>query len=563
MRRERKRMGDMLLAEGAVTEEQISHALNESKNDGLKLGEELIRLGYVTADRIAEVLSNQLLIPRVNLSETYIDESFVKIIQGDVLRKYGMIPLSYDKDSMNMVKVAMADPMDMHAIDDFSIITNLQVEPVIATKFEIDTALDRYYADAETAKVLERYKIEHKEDMVEIDDTEDSAEIENSPIVLLVRSMLQQAARQRASDIHIEPLEAALRIRFRIDGVLYERFKYDVEMLSAIMARIKIISGMDISEKRKPQDGRLSMVSDHVEYDVRVSVLPTIYGEKCVMRLAQKKALTRDKSELGFFPEELQKFDHLLNRPNGILLVTGPTGSGKSTTLYTVLNELNAEDVNIITVEDPVEANINGVNQVQVNPKADLTFASSLRSILRQDPDIIMIGEIRDGETAKIAVQASITGHLVVSTLHTNSAASAMIRLEDMGVESYLLADSVFGIIAQRLVRRLCPHCKTEDYATADEKEAMHIEPSRPFKLYRPCGCDKCGQTGYNGRIGVYEILPVTPAIRDLIHSKASTDKIKETAEAEGMTTLIDNARKLVEEGITSPNEMIRITLDN
>jgi type IV pilus assembly protein PilB len=375
--------------------------------------------------------------------------------------------------------------------------------------------------------------------------------------------MMHQAARQRASDVHIEALEKIVRVRFRIDGVLHERFKYDIEMLSAIIARIKIIGGMDISEKRKPQDGRFTMVVDHVEYDVRVSILPTQFGEKCVMRLAQKKALDRDKRDLGLSPEDEKKFDALLHNPNGILLVTGPTGSGKSTTLYTVLNELNSEDVNIITVEDPIEANINGINQVQVNNKADLTFASALRSILRQDPDIIMIGEIRDGETAKIAVQASITGHLVVSTLHTNSSAGAMSRMMDMGVDSYLLADSVFGVIAQRLVRRLCPNCKREDLATEEEKALMNEPLDQPLRLYRPCGCEKCGNTGYTGRIGVYEILSVTSEIRHMIHDKKSADEIHDKAVEQGMVTLRGNAKRLVLEGVTSFPEMMRITFEN
>ena len=570
MRVERKRMGDMLVAEGAVTEEQISEALELAKKDGTKLGEKLIQLGYVTEDSVAQALSNQLNIPRVNLSEEYIDESFVKLVQGDMLRRNSMIPLSYDKTNMNRVVVAMSDPMDMRAVDDFIIVTNLQVEPVIATKYEIDMALDKYYSDAETAEVLERYKREHQGREEEEEDS--SAQVDNSPIVLLVRSMMQQAARQNASDIHIEAMEKSVRVRFRIDGVLHERFRYDIEMLPAIIARIKIVGGMDISEKRKPQDGRVSIKVDNVEYDIRLSVLPTVYGEKCVMRLAQKQVMTKDKSQLGLRGKNIEEFNQLLKNPNGILLVTGPTGSGKTTTLYTVLHELNNDNVNIITVEDPVEANIQGVNQVQVNPKAELTFASALRSILRQDPDIIMIGEIRDGETAKIAVQASITGHLVVSTLHTNSSAGAIVRLMDMGVENYLLADSVFGVIAQRLVRRLCPDCKKQVPLTDDTRQLLRgndtvddtaEEWAQTPYIYEPCGCDKCSMTGYAGRIGVYEILKVTPKIRQQIHENASADDIRKAAVEEGMLTLSANARRLVYEGVTSLNEMLRITYEN
>ncbi len=561
MRVQRKRMGDMLLAEHVVTEEQIEQALVEAKKDGMLLGEKLLQLGFVTADSIAQVLSNQLQMERVHLAETYIDDSFVKLIPGEVLRKYSMIPIGYVKDNVNRVYVAMSDPMDMGAMDEFSIITGLQAEPVIATKFEIESAIDRYYADAETAKVLERYKLEHQEEKEE--DEANNQNVDNSPVVLLVRSMMEQAARQNASDIHIEAMERAVRVRFRIDGVLYERFRYDAEMLPAIIARIKIISGMDISEKRKPQDGHVSMEVDRNIYDIRVSVLPTVYGEKCVMRLAQKNALTKDKSELGLTDRDIQVFNELLKNPNGILLVTGPTGSGKTTTLYTVLNELNREDVNIVTIEDPVEANIGGINQVQVNNKAELTFAGALRSILRQDPDIIMIGEIRDGETAKIAVQASITGHLVVSTLHTNSSAGSIVRLMDMGVENYLLADAVFGVISQRLVRKLCPNCRKPKELSQTDRILLGLDDFQEAHIFEPCGCEKCGQTGYVGRTGIYEILRVTPQIRKKIHDRASADEIRDAAVDDGMVSLQENARRLVLNGVTSISEMMRVTYEN
>jgi len=566
MRRERKRMGDMLIDEGLVTPDQIEYALKAAKADGMMLGEKLIQLGYVTQESVADALSNQLGLPRVHLSEITINEDLLKVVPGEVLRKYTMIPIDYSENNINMVKVAMADPMNMGAFDNFTIVTNLQVDACVASRYEIESALDKYYTDDETRKVMERFKSERRREFGDEEEKEDRIledQVDKSPIVQLVRQMMQQAARQRASDVHIEPMEKEIRVRFRIDGVLHERFHYEPETASAITARIKIVSGMDISEKRKPQDGRMSMVVDHIEYDIRVSMLPTVYGEKCVMRLAQKKALNKDKKDLGLTPEDERKFNQLLKNPNGIFLVTGPTGSGKSTTLYTVLNELNSEDVNIVTVEDPVEANIAGINQVQVNNKAELTFANALRSILRQDPDIIMIGEIRDGETAEIAVQASITGHLVVSTLHTNSSAGAMSRLIDMGVDSYLLADSIFGVIAQRLVRRLCDNCKQETEASIEEKHLMGLDEQRPFKMYKPCGCEKCGQTGYAGRIGVYEILTVTPRIKGLIHSNASADEIRDAAVAEGMDTLRVNSLKLVARGITSFQEAMRITFEN
>lgn len=565
IRREKKRLGDMLIDARVITEEQLGEALAKGKENGKKIGENLIEMGFTTEAEIAKALSSQLQIELVDVSSFTIPEDVLNLVSDSVLRKHVMIPYEFDKVNPNVVHVAMADPMDMLALDDFSIITNLQPEASVATPREIMLALDKYYGDSEAMKAAQEYAKE-REGVAARNAEEDEAanqDINNSPIVLLVNSIIEQAARLRASDIHIEALETKVRVRYRIDGALYEKASYAVSLLPAIMARLKIIGGMDISEKRKPQDGRITLVIDRREYDIRVSILPTVFGEKCVMRLAQKQALTRNKQELGFEPDELAAFDHILQNPNGILLVTGPTGSGKSTTLYTALSELNREDVNIITVEDPVEANIDGINQVQTNVKADLTFASALRSILRQDPDIIMIGEIRDGETAGIAVQASITGHLVVSTLHTNSAAGTISRLEDMGIESYLLADSLIGIIAQRLVRRLCPNCKKEHMLTDEEKDLMEIPKYKEVKVYEPCGCEACERTGYKGRIGIYEIMTVTPKLKSMIARNVAADDLKEAAMAEGMHTLRQSAARKVLEGVTSVNEMIRTTFEN
>lgn len=564
LRNQKKRIGDMLIDEHVITEEQLLQALPVAKEKKKKIGETLIEMGFTTETEIAKALSVQLGIPRIDLSAITIPEDVLSLVSESVLRKHIMVPYAYDDVNPNIIHVAMSDPMDMIALDDISIITNLQPEPAVATAHDILLVLDKYYGDSEAQKMAEVYAAERKELLNK--NQEDEAynqDVNNSPVVLLVNSMIEQAARQRASDIHIEALENIVRVRFRIDGALYEKFKYDIHLLPAIIARLKIIGGMDISEKRKPQDGRITMVIDRVEYDIRVSILPTVFGEKCVMRLAQKKALTRNKKDLGLAEDDLRAFDNILKNPNGILLVTGPTGSGKSTTLYTALSELNNEDVNIITVEDPVEANIDGINQVQVNPKAELTFASALRSILRQDPDIIMIGEIRDGETAQIAVQASITGHLVVSTLHTNSAAATISRLEDMGIESYLLADSLVGIIAQRLVRRLCPNCKKEHHATAEEKKVMNIDENGDILIYEATGCEKCDNTGYTGRIGIYEILTVTQNIKNMISRRATADEIARAAQTEGMHTLRQSATKLVLEGTTSYKEMLRTTFEN
>lgn len=559
--RKKLRLGDVLVNSGVITEEELKKGLERQKNSGRKLGETLVDEGFATEENIAKALSSQLHYDMIDLQNVSIEEDVLSLVPASVLKKYKAIPFEYSPDNMNVLRVAMSDPMDMTAMDDINIITNLQVEPVVATMRSVMLALDRYYGQAEVNSALEEYTREKESQIAEQEDLY-SEDVNNSPIVQLIKTMIEQAVRQRASDIHIEPMERQVRIRYRIDGALYEKAVYSIQLLPAMAARVKIIGGMDIAEKRKPQDGRITQVVDRREYDIRASILPTVYGEKIVMRLTSKNALTREKSQLGLQPDELKKFDHILKNPHGILLVTGPTGSGKSTTLYTALSELNKEDVNIITVEDPVEANIDGINQVQVNPKADLTFATALRSILRQDPDIIMIGEIRDRETASIAVQASITGHLVVSTLHTNSAASTITRLTDMGIEPYLIADATIGVIAQRLVRRLCPECKRAKKADREELEMLMLEPDADVTVYEPCGCPKCDGTGFRGRIGVYEIMELTQSLKSIISKNGSAEEIKEKALEEGMHTLRMSATGYVLKGITSVQEMMRVSFD-
>ena len=558
--RKKLRLGDVLVNSGVITMDDLEKGLARQKGTGRKLGEVLVDEGFVSEDNIARALSDQLHYDMVELQNVVIDPEVLKLVPVNVLKKYKMIPFEFSPDTMR-IRMAMSDPMDMGALDDVTIITNMQVEPVVATTSAVMLALDQYYGQADMNSALEEYTREKESQMEEQEDLY-SEDVNNSPIVQLVKGMIEQAVRQRSSDIHIEPMERQVRIRYRIDGALYEKATYNIRLLPAMVARIKIIGGMDISEKRKPQDGRITQVVDRREYDIRVSILPTVYGEKIVMRLTSKNALSREKSQLGFRPDELKKFDHILLNPHGILLVTGPTGSGKSTTLYTALSELNKEDVNIITVEDPVEANIDGINQVQVNNKANLTFASALRSILRQDPDIIMIGEIRDQETASIAVQASITGHLVVSTLHTNSAASTITRLADMGIEPYLIADATIGVIAQRLVRRLCPDCKKAKKADADDLELLMRKPDEDITIYEPCGCPRCDNTGFKGRIGVYEIMEVTQPLKTIISKNGNAEDIKNKALEEGMSTLRMSATKYVLEGITSVPEMMRVSFD-
>lgn len=558
--KKRKRLGDLLLASDCITQDQLMAALANQKVTRKKLGDTLVDMGVITELDIVNALHTQLGLDIVQLSRIRIDDSIIRLTNDTILRKYIMMPYEFKKDMLNVLRVAMADPLDIVAMDDLAIVTNLQIEAVVATPTEIIATIEKYYGNAEAMAVAERYSKE-RESLYQITEEkeQDSDEINNSPIVLLVRKIIEQAVRQRASDIHIEPLKDIIRVRYRIDGVLTEVMKYDYSLLSALVARIKVVGDMDISEKRKPQDGRITSIIDKQEYDIRVSILPTVYGEKVVMRVTAKHGLTKSKLELGFSNEEMEKFNRILANPYGIILVTGPTGSGKSTTLYTALSELNKEDVNIITVEDPVEANIDGVNQVQVNNKADLTFASALRSILRQDPDIIMIGEMRDSETAEIAVKASITGHLVVSTLHTNDSAGSIVRLVDMGIEPYLIADSVVGVIAQRLVRRLCPYCKKKKLADNFEKKLLGAKEDDELTIYEPCGCHMCNDTGYIGRIGVYEIMPITTAIKESISQKASADVIKKVAKSEGLITLHAAGVKHVLEGITSVAELLKI----
>ena len=559
--RKKLRLGDLLLSRGVISEEQLDNALEEQKRAGIKLGEAFIRLGYTTQEQINQYICEQLDIDYVDLRRIEISEYAAKLVDEKTLRKYIMIPFGIDERQANILKVAMENPMDIIAIDDIEIVTNMTVQPYLANASDINTAIDKFFGQGKTSKIVEEFLTEQKDYMGNDADDERSSKVDSSPIVTLVRTIIEQAVRQRASDIHIEPFEEFVRVRYRIDGVLRQAAAYEISIFTAMIARIKVISGMDISEKRKPQDGRITIDVDGKEYDIRVSNLPTVFGEKVVMRIASKEGFKRDKRNLGLNAEDLVKFDNILRNPNGIFLVTGPTGSGKSTTLYTALNELASDEVNIITVEDPVEANVDGVNQVQVNNKADLTFASALRSILRQDPDIIMIGEIRDTETAEIAVKASITGHLVVSTLHTNSTVATISRLIDMGVEPYMLGDSLVGIIAQRLVRRLC-ECKKAKEATVEEKRHLGIPVEQPFTIYEPCGCPQCQNLGYHGRIGVYEIMPITRKLRYMIAGNASAEELQKEAEAEGMSTLRKAAGKYVIEGVTSYSEMMKITYE-
>ena len=562
--RDGNNLGDILLANGKVTQEKLQQAYEESQKTGKNLSECLRDLKLCDDESIARAQGELLDVPYISLRAVTIPPEIIRMINGRVLRQHNAAPVEFLDGNTDILVVALANPLDMVAIDDLTMITSCQIEPRISTATEINALLDKYYGSEEAMSAAEAFTKDRERQKAAFaaEEEEEEVDLQSAPIVQLVKSIIEQAVRSRASDIHIDAHETQVVVRFRIDGVLKNVMSYDIELLPVIITRIKIIGGMDISEKRRAQDGRITIYVDHLEYDLRVSILPTSYGEKVVMRIASTVGLTKTKAQLGMKEAELKRFEHILSNPNGIILVTGPTGSGKSTTLYTALSELNDETVNIITVEDPVEANISGLNQVQVNPKAGLTFASALRAILRQDPDIIMIGEIRDYETASIAVQASITGHLVVSTLHTNSSAATITRLLDMGVESYLIADSVVGVIAQRLVRKLCQHCKKGRDATDEEKRILGIPVYKPFTIYDPAGCPMCSDTGFYGRTGVYEIMEITPELKRLITAKSNTEEIKNAALKDGMNTLRMSAAQYVLEGVTTITEMLKVSYE-
>ncbi len=558
----RKRLGDLLLEVEMITTNQLESAIEVQKKTGEKLGTILTKLGYVNEDDIIQVLEFQLGIPHVKLEKYNIDKSAYLAIPESIARRYGLIPIKKDKGTLT---VAMSDPLNVFAIDDLNIYSGMEIQPVIASFDDISRAIDKYYSAQKAMKAVEEFKKEQVSTIKINSDTAEEQNIEeinNAPAVKVINSIIEQAVRSRASDIHIEPFEEYIKIRFRTDGQLCEIMRPEIDIMPAISARIKIIGGMNIAEKRLPQDGRISIEVDGREYDLRVSILPTIFGEKIVIRIADKKAFVLSKSQLGFSEYEEKQFQKMLLNPHGIILVTGPTGSGKTTTLYSAISEINSSDINIITVEDPVECVIEGVNHVQVNAKTGLTFASGLRSILRQDPDVIMIGEIRDIETAEIAVRAAITGHLVLSTLHTNDAPSSVLRLIDMGVEHYMVSSSIVGVIAQRLYKKICSNCKMDYSANDYEKRIVGINDEELI-LYKGRGCPMCNHTGYRGRHGVYELISITKKHKEMINNKCSEEEFRNYSIQSGMVTLRDNLVKKVLAGDTTIDELVRIAYSN
>ncbi len=561
------RLGELLVRNNIVTKEQLAKALEEQKgSEGqLRLGSILTKNGLISEQDLITFLSKQYGVPSINLSEFEADAAVVKIIPADVAQKYQIVPVNRAGSTLI---IAMTDPSNIFAIDDIKFMTGYNVEVVVASESAIKTAIDKYYdQSASLADVMGDLDMED----LEVVDTADEVDVssleratEDAPVVKLVNLILTDAIKRKASDIHIEPYERSFRVRYRIDGVLYEVMKPPLKLKNAITSRIKIMAELDIAERRLPQDGRIKIkLGGGQDMDYRVSVLPTLFGEKVVLRLLDKSNLQLDMTKLGYEPDALHYFKEAIHKPFGMVLVTGPTGSGKTVSLYSALGELNKTTENISTAEDPVEFNFAGINQVQMHEDIGLNFAAALRSFLRQDPDIIMIGEIRDFETAEIAIKAALTGHMVLSTLHTNDAPATINRLLNMGVEPFLVASAVNLITAQRLARRVCSECKEPEeipvQALIDAGVAPEEAPS--YVCYKGTGCSKCNNTGYKGRVGFYQVMPMLEEIRELILNGANTAEIKRESMRLGIKTMRQSGLTKLKEGVTSFEEVLRVTV--
>ena len=552
-------IGKLLLMNGLITVDQLEYALKLQKQKGKKLGDTLIELGYIKERDLMKILSSRLKVDYVEISSLKVNEEAVELITEDYAKEKKIFPIDCNE---KVVVIATIDPMNFYLMDEIKVKTGHNVKPVLSSINEIEAAIAKYYSEEKSNKATDNInqEFDFNEDLNTFGlDEQLKNEIESAPIVKFVNTLISTAVRSGTSDIHIEPMKEITRVRMRIDGRLVKKMEIKAAAHNSLVTRIKIMSGMDIAEKRIPQDGRIETVLDGKNVDLRVSSLPTVYGEKIVIRVLGGVGSVLSIDQLGISPKNLEKFQDIIKCPNGIILVCGPTGSGKTTTLYSVLNEVNDSTVNTITLEDPVEYKLDGITQVQINDKAGLTFAAGLRSVLRQDPDIVMLGEIRDGETAGIAIKTAITGHVVLSTIHTNSACGAVARLTDMGIEPFMVASATVGIVAQRLVRKLCANCK-EEYESGDfEKRYLGIEPGT--KLFKAKGCEVCGGTGYKGRLGIHEILVVDSKIRELINEGASEDKLEQVAINEGgMITLEKDCLSHVYEGTVSVEELMRAT---
>jgi type IV pilus assembly protein PilB len=550
-----QKLGDILVESGLLTEDQLNLALAQQQVTGKKLGDTIIDMGLLSDTEIMKALEYQCKIPFVDFADVRVDPAAPGLISEDNAKKYCAIPIGYENGQLVVI---MNDPLDFIIVDEIRYMTGKDIMPKMSTRRQILAAIDASYGKENAQKAAQELEKEFDVDeMVRITE-QITDEVANAPVVKLVNSVIEHAIKINASDIHIEPTETQMRVRMRLDGVLQEVMTTPKNAHAAVITRIKIIGGMDIAEKRIPQDGRVETIIAGKAVDMRLSVLPTVNGEKVVVRILGRTDIVFSKNALGLSDTNSVLFDKIVKSPHGIILVSGPTGSGKTTTLYTILKDLNQPTTNIVTVEDPVEYRMAGINQVQVNVRAGMTFASGLRSILRQDPDIILIGEIRDSETAEIAIRASITGHLVLSTIHTNDAASTITRLVDMGIDPYLVSSSVVGIISQRLVRKICPRCK-ESYKPS-HSEAMLLKMREPVPLHRGVGCPECGFSGYKGRTAIHEILVATKEIREMVDHKATDDQIRTIAIRQGTMTLMDTCIKLVMDGVTTTQEMLKVT---
>jgi len=568
---QKKSVGEIFVSSGLVTEEQLTEAAEKQRQLGgaERIGDVLVSMGLVTEREKVRCLGAQWGFEYADLNEISVDPEAARCISQDLARRYKVIPLSRRNGSLTL---AMKNPLDVFAIDEVRLVTGGEVEPVIACEEDITAAISSQYGggaasaeavselvdDIQTADIALN-EIEILEDDVSVEELRELSE--EAPVVRLASLIITRGVQDRCSDIHMEPGKTSMRVRYRIDGMMHEGLVVPKKVQASLTSRIKIMADMDIAEKRAPQDGRISATVDGKQYDFRVSTLPNIHGEKVVLRVLDKSSVMLGLNKLGFLPHTLDLFESMVMRTYGIILVTGPTGSGKSTTLYSVLSKLNSGEKNILTIEDPVEYELAGITQTQINPRAGVTFASGLRTMLRQDPDVIMVGEIRDQETAMIAVEAALTGHLVLATLHTNDAPGAITRLLDMGIESFLIASAVIGVLAQRLMRLICPKCK-ETYVPpkdAVKRLGIEIEDGGEVTFSRGRGCDHCKGTGYKGRVGIYELMPVTDKIRDLILARASCYALKDVASEGGMRTLRDDAIQKILLGMTTVEESLRV----
>ncbi len=567
----KRRIGELLIEQGLITDNELDFALDMQKLTHEKLGEVLISNKIVTPENIAQTLAKQLEVDYVDLNKRTISSEMTHIVKRNTARQNHLVPIQKQGDSLY---VAMEDPLNYYAMDEVRKATNLRVIPLIATKAAVEHAINSLYGNESANRAIADFKKEQGEEQSAtseaslanfdfiISSTVVGGDAESAPTIRLVNSIIERAVQEHASDIHFEPRENDMDVRMRIDGIMREILTVPKNITPAVIARVKTMSGMDVAEKRIPQDGRFAASVLNKSIDMRVSTLPIAWGEKIVCRLLDKSNTNIDKEMLGLRPDDMEKYEKLIHYKNGVMLLVGPTGSGKTTTMYAMLNELNTRDVNLVTLEDPIEYNLDGLNQVQINPKTNMTFANGLRAILRQDPDIVSVGEIRDGETAEICMRAALTGRFVISTIHTNDAVGAIDRLVDIGVEPYLVSATLRGVISQRLIRRICPYCGEEYEPQRDEVERLNLKMQPGMKFRYGRGCQHCYNTGYSGRIAVFEIMMVTPEIRELIYRNAGRKVIEEELKKpeNHFVSLKDAGARLVLEGITTAYEVMRIT---